>query len=117
MRPVKPEDNSITKGYYVMVKHIILWKLKEDLTDAEKAEVRKNAKAALEGLAGKIDGLVSIYVRTEYLPTSNADMMLDSMFTDSDALLRYSKHPLHVSAADTYVRPFVSQRLCMDFED
>ena len=33
-----------------MVKHVIIWKLREDLGDAERAEVKKNAKAALEAL-------------------------------------------------------------------
>ena len=38
-----------------MVKHIILWKLKE-MTEEEKAERRKLVKAGLEGLAGRIPG-------------------------------------------------------------
>ena len=42
-----------------MVRHIILWQIKDD---ADKASVKKNAKEALEGLAGKIDGLLSVKV-------------------------------------------------------
>ena len=41
-----------------MVKHIILWKLKESLSENEKAQAKKNAKAALEALQGKIPGLL-----------------------------------------------------------
>ena len=33
-----------------MVKHVILWKLKEELTDTEKEEVKKGIKEGLEGL-------------------------------------------------------------------
>ena len=41
-----------------MVKHIILWQLKDELSAAEKAEIKANIKTGLEGLAGQIPGLV-----------------------------------------------------------
>ena len=97
-----------------MVKHIILWQIKDD---ADKASVKKNAKEALEGLAGKIDGLLSVKVHINGLESSNADMMLETSFTDEAALKGYSVHPLLVKAADTYVRPFTKLRVCLDFED
>lgn len=97
-----------------MVKHIILWQIKDD---ADKASVKKNAKEALEGLAGKIGGLLSVKVHINGLESSNADMMLETSFTDEAALKGYSVHPLHVKAADTYVRPFTKLRVCLDFED
>ena len=59
-----------------MVKHIILWQLKPELSAAEKAEIKAGIKAGLEGLAGQIPGLVDIHVQTEGLPSSNADVML-----------------------------------------
>ena len=97
-----------------MVRHIILWQIKDD---ADKASVKKNAKEALEGLAGKIDGLLSVKVHINGLESSNADMMLETSFTDEAALKGYSVHPLHVKAADTYVRPLTKLRVCLDFED
>lgn len=98
-----------------MIKHVILWKLK-DMPDTEKAQVKANAKSALEALNGKIDGLLSIKVNTEGLTSSNCDMMLDSAFESADALASYQKHPLHQAAANTYVRPFAETRLCLDYE-
>ena len=98
-----------------MVKHIILWKLKE-MPEAEAELVKANAKAALEALAGRIDGLVDIKVITEALPSSNADMMLDSTFESEEALLAYRDHPLHKEAANTFVRPFYAERFCLDHE-
>lgn len=100
-----------------MLKHVILWTLKPELSDEEKAVVRQNAKEQLEALAGKIEGLVSIKVNTVGLPTSNVDMMLDSTLVDKEALSRYAAHPLHVAVADNYVRPFCSERRCFDFEE
>ena len=99
-----------------MVKHIILWRLKEELSEAEIKEVTANAKAALEALGGKIEGLVSMSVITEGLPSSNCHMMLDSAFESEAALGAYQKHPLHVAAANSFVRPFAEVRLCMDYE-
>ena len=63
-----------------MVKHIILWKLKDELTKEEKEQVKAGIKEGLEGLAGQIPGLLDIKVRTECLESSNVDVMLDTTF-------------------------------------
>ena len=95
-----------------MVKHLILWKLKDELTTEEKQKIKEEIKTGLEG---KIPGLVEIKVQIEGLESSNADLMLDSTFTDEEALKGYSVHPAHVEVADTKVRPFTQIRLCLDF--
>ena len=97
-----------------MVKHIILWKLKESLTEEEKTAARAEAKRRLENLNGKIPGMTSLKVVTDRLASSNADMMLDSEFENEEALAGYQVNPLHVEAA-TYVRSVVEARLCLDF--
>lgn len=99
-----------------MVKHIILWTLKE-MSDEEKLNVKAEIKAGLEALKGKIPGLIEIKVNTEgRLASSNADLMLDSTFESEEALKGYSKHPDHVAVADSKVRPFTASRSCLDFE-
>ncbi len=98
-----------------MVKHIILWKLKETLTGEEKEQVKAGIKEGLEGLKGKIPGLLDIKVQTNGLSSSNADVMLDSSFESEEALKGYSVHPAHVEVADTKVRPYTEIRLCLDF--
>lgn len=100
-----------------MTHHIILWKHREELTDSQKAEVMQNIKEGLEGLAGRIPGLLGIKVHTEGLPSSNADLMLDSTFDTPESLKGYSIHPEHVAVADNRVRPYTSGRYCLDFED
>ena len=87
-----------------MVKHIILWQLKE-MDEEEKQTVKKGIKAGLESLQGKIPGLLSIHVQTEGLPSSNADALKD-----------YATHPEHVKIADGNVRPYTQNRVCMDYE-
>lgn len=99
-----------------MVKHIILWQLKDELAGAEKDAVKKGIKEGLESLQGIIPGLTAIKVYTEGLASSNADVMLDSTFDSEDALKGYAIHPEHVKVADEKVRPFTKTRSCMDFE-
>ena len=99
-----------------MVKHIILWTLKE-MDDSEKESVKAGIKEGLENLKGKIPGLVDIKVITSgRLSSSNADLMLDSTFESEDDLKNYAKHPEHVAVADGKVRPVTISRACLDFE-
>ena len=81
-----------------MVKHVILWTLKDSLSPEEKAAVKNGIKEGLEGLAGRIPGLMEIKVYTE------------------GALKGYAVHPEHVAVADGKVRPYTASRVCMDFE-
>ena len=99
-----------------MVKHIILWTLKDEFSADEKAKIKAEIKESLEGLMGKIPGLLEIKVNTNPLQSSNVDLMLDSSFVDEDALKGYAVHPEHVAVADGKVRPFTATRSCIDFE-
>ncbi len=100
-----------------MVKHIILWQLKDELSADEKLKVKAEIKAGLEGLAGQIPGLIDIRVQTECLESSNADVMLDSSFEDEASLKGYAVHPAHVAVADGVVRPNAKTRVCMDYTE
>lgn len=78
-----------------MVKHVILWKLKEEFSDEEKKQIK---------------------VRIDCLPSSTVDVMLDTTFESAEALKAYSVHPKHVAVADSKVRPYTAVRSCMDYE-
>ena len=97
-----------------MVKHIILWKLKEEYNTED---VKKGIKEGLEGLFGKIEGLTEIKVQTECLESSNGHVMLYSVFENEQALKNYAVHPEHVKVADTKVRPFTESRSCIDYKE
>ena len=99
-----------------MVKQVILWTLKDELSAEEKQKVKAGIKEGLEGLQGKIPGLTEIHVYTNGLETSNADVMLDSTFESFEALKGYAVHPDHVAVADGAVRPYTKIRSCLDFE-
>ena len=99
-----------------MVKHVIIWTLKEEYNEQEKADIKRGIKEGLEGLKDKVPGIVEIKVYTEGLASSNTDLMLDSTFTDEEALKGYAVHPEHVAVANGKVRPFTKLRSCFDFE-
>ena len=99
-----------------MVKHIILWNLKDEFSSDEKTKIIREIKEGLEGLKGEIEGLIDIKVQGEKLDSSTVDLMLDSTFENEDALKYYSTHPLHVKVANEKVRPFTAVRSCLDFE-
>ena len=99
-----------------MVRHVIVWTLKDEYSDSEKEQIKAGIKEGLEGLQGKIPGLVEIKVNTDKLASSSGDAMLDSLFENEEALKNYSSNPMHVEVANTKVRPYVKIRSSFDYE-
>ena len=99
-----------------MVKHVILWTLKDELSAEEKVAIKQGIKEGLEGLKGKVPGIVEIKVNINGLESSNADLMLDSTFESEEALKNYATHPAHVDVADNKVRPYTQERRCIDYK-
>ena len=99
-----------------MIRHVIVWTLKDEYNDMEKEEIKKGIREGLEGLAGKVPGIVEIRVNTDKLGSSSGDVMLDSLFEDEAALKAYSSNPAHVEVANGKVRPFVKIRSSFDYE-
>lgn len=113
----KVEIVKLTKYFLIMVKHIILWTLNPELSEEEKQQVKQGIKAGLEGLVGKVPGLLDVKVNIDgRLSSSNADVMLDSTLESEVALRGYAQHPEHLAVANTKVRPFTVSRSCLDFE-
>ncbi len=98
-----------------MVKHVIIWKLKEDVENVE--TIKRNIKENLEWLVGKIDGLLKMNIFIDRLSSSSGDIMMDSVFSSEEALKNYSENEKHVFVANTFVRPFTKIRLSYDFNE
>ena len=98
-----------------MVKHMIIWKLKDEILDKESRA--KEIKVALEGLNGKIEGLVEMKILTDKFCSSAGDIMMDSTFVDEEALKYYQNHPFHKEIANNLVRPSVQTRLSFDYQE
>ena len=99
-----------------MVRHVIVWTIKDEYGEEEKEQIKLGVKEGLEGLKGKIPGLLEINVYTKGLPGCSGDAMLDSLFEDYDALRGYTDNPAHVEVATGKVRPFMKIRSSFDFE-
>jgi hypothetical protein len=99
-----------------MVKHIVLWRLKEELNLDEKAKVKKELKEALENLKHKISEIVEIKVNIEGMKGLNVDVLLETVFENENALKVYAEHPDHVAVGTEKIKPFMSERICYDYE-
>ena len=96
-----------------MVKHIILWKLKDEFnTEKIKVDIKEN----IESLKGVIPGLIEISVQVEALESSNADIMLYSVFESESDLKGYAIHPEHVKVKE-YIHKVLEKGVSVDFED
>ena len=93
-----------------MVRHVIVWTLKDEYSAEEKETIKKGIKEGLEGLKGVVPGLLEITVTTEGLPSSSGDLLLDSVLEDEQALKAYAVHPAHVAVASGRVRPYTKVR-------
>ncbi|MBR1635793.1 MAG: Dabb family protein [Lachnospiraceae bacterium] len=103
------------KAKSARIRHVILWQLKDELSGVEEKEAKAAIKQGLEALVGVVPGLKEVHVYTDGLPTSNADIMLDSLCEDEAALKAYAEHPEHVKVKDMIIKPAVKSRVCMDF--
>jgi quinol monooxygenase YgiN len=99
-----------------MVKHIVFWTLKEQADGATREENARRVKAALEGLAGHIPGLLEIEVGIDFSRSeASYDVALYSTFTDRAALDAYQAHPEHRAVADLIGR-VREKRAVVDYE-
>lgn len=96
-----------------MVKHMIIWKLKSGI---DAAATKTAIKTELEGLVGKIDGLLSMKIEIDGFACSAGDLLMDSTFESLAALEAYQSHPAHQAVANGIVRPNVEARLSYDYE-
>ena len=98
-----------------MVKHIVLFKLKETLSEEEKKDVMVRFKAAIEALPEKIDFIRQVFVGLNCNPAEKWDICLESTFDTLEHVKAYSVHPDHVAAAGI-LKDAKADRACVDYE-
>lgn len=99
-----------------MVHHIVMWKFKPEIEEARKPELKKAMKKNLEGLAGKVPGLLTAEFIEQPMESSTHDIALVTTLEKAEDVAVYGAHKEHVKVADTYVRPYVTERACLDYE-
>ncbi|HJA68095.1 stress responsive protein [Lachnoclostridium sp. An169] len=98
-----------------MVHHIVMWKFKPEIPEEKKPELKAAMKENLASLVGRVPGLLSLEFVENPLPSSTHDVALVSTLEKAEDIAVYANHPAHVAVADTYVRPFVTERACLDY--
>ena len=106
------EINSEVDG---VIKHIVMFKLKESADGSDKAENILRIKSKLEALPEMIDEIKFFEVGVNFSNTGTAyDLVLNSEFESKEALYSYQKHPDHVKVAD-YVHKVCENRIVADY--
>ena len=99
-----------------MVNHIVMWNLKEELSEIERKEAALEVRKRLEAIAEKVSGVISLKVVFNEMSSSNRDIALISKFEDEESLKAYQISPEHIEAGK-YVRAVTCERACLDYEE
>lgn len=99
-----------------MIKHVVMWRLKEEALGREKNENALLVKAGLEALKGQIEEILELEVGINCVMGDQAyDLVLVSAFENLEALDRYQVHPLH-KAIGELIGQVRSERTVVDYE-
>ncbi|MEY8877314.1 MAG: Dabb family protein [Leptothrix sp. (in: b-proteobacteria)] len=99
-----------------MIKHIVIWRLKEQAHGNDRATNARLIKAQLEALVGQVPGLLAVEVGIDFSATdTSGDVVLVSDFESRAALEGYQHHPAHVAVAG-FIGEARSERRMVDYE-
>ena len=100
-----------------MIKHIVMWRLKDEALGATKSENALKLKETLLALKDVIEELKEVEVGINFNPSDAAfDVVLYSAFDNKEGLEAYQKHPEHVKIVE-FVGEIRSDRAVVDYED
>ncbi len=99
-----------------MIKHIVLWKLKNFAEGAGKEQNAAIMKQELEALTNKINVIRHLEVGFNMIPSDAAyDVALYSEFANEKDLATYQKHPDHLKVAE-FVAKIRENRVVIDYQ-
>ena len=94
-----------------MVKHIVLWKIKDDENKQNNID---HMIKILTGLVGKIDGLVSAEMGYNFNTDSDYDVVLYATLKNAVALKYYQNHPEHLKCKE-FIGKIAVDRVAADY--
>lgn len=98
-----------------MIKHIVMWQLKESADGQSKAFHAQKIKTELEALKEHIEQIVEIEVGIDVSGEAQAyDLVLYSTFESKEALDEYQNHPEH-KRVGAYIASVRSSRVVVDY--
>lgn len=99
-----------------MIRHIVMFKLKE-FENAEAKQAKLNEiKERLEALIDKIEVLKYIHVDFNCNPAETWDLILTTGLATLEDVNTYANHPEHVAVAKGIIGPVKADRACVDYE-
>jgi hypothetical protein len=99
-----------------MIKHLVMWKLKDSAEGATKEQNARKIKTDLEALKHKIPQIKHIEVGANFLPSDYSyDVALYSEFETEEDLALYQKHPEHRTAG-AFVQKVSESRIVVDYK-
>ncbi len=99
-----------------MIKHIVMWKLKDSHNGETKSEITENVKNMLHGLTSKISEIKELEVGINFNSSEAAfDVVLYSVFDSKEDLDVYQKHPEHLNVAG-YISEVRTERAVVDYD-
>ncbi len=99
-----------------MIKHIVMWRLKEEAAGQTKADNARAIKTRLEALPQAIPEIRSLEVGLNTKDSERAmDVVLYSEFDSPEALAVYSRHPTHQEVV-AFVREIAAESRVVDYE-
>ena len=99
-----------------MIRHIVMFKLKE-FENAEAKQAKLNEiKERLEALIDKIEVLKYIHVDFNCNPAETWDLILTTELATLEDVNTYANHPEHVAVAKGRIGPVKADRACVDYE-
>lgn len=100
-----------------MIKHVVMWKLKEVAAGKTKAENAETMKKLLEDLPGKIEALNKVEVGINILKGDDdaiCDVVLTTECDTEDDLKKYAVHPDHQKVVN-FIKKVVTERRVVDY--
>jgi hypothetical protein len=99
-----------------MVKHIVIWRLRNRETDREREETARAIKQRIEAMRGRIPGLRHIEGGVDFTRAANScDVVLYAELESREALAGYHVHPVH-EEFKAFIGPRQSERYLVDYE-
>ncbi len=100
-----------------MIKHIVMWTIREGDTPRAKVERMAEVKARLSALPEEISEIESleVFFNSPLAVPDNFDVLLSATFRTWADLEAYQRHPAHVRVAE-YIKNIRHQRAVVDYE-
>ena len=98
-----------------MIRHIVMWSIKDELSNLEKEKAMLEVKTKIEALKPLIKEIVEADILFNITEKEEFDLVLNSVFKTTDDLNSYATHPDHVQVVNE-IKGYFAKRAAVDYE-